>query len=259
MTGESSRDGETSAAGERVSFGFREVAAGEKPSLVQDVFRSVAARYDIMNDVMSAGTHRAWKNALVDWLAPRPGLRLLDVAGGTGDIAFRIKARCPSAEILVCDLTEEMLAVGRDRALDRGLVSGLDWLCGDAQALPLAERSVEAFTISFGLRNVTDPEAALVEAWRVLKPGGRFLCLEFSKVALPALRDAYDLYSFRVLPLLGQAIAGDRDAYQYLVESIRRFPDQEGLATRMVEAGFERVQYRNLMGGIAALHSGWRL
>ena len=259
MRGESSRGGQNSATEENVAFGYREVSASEKPSLVQSVFRNVAARYDLMNDVMSAGTHRAWKSALVDWLAPRPGLRVLDVAGGTGDIAFRIRERCPSAEVLVCDLTREMLAVGRDRAIDRGLLSGLHWLCGDAEALPLSHRCVEAYTISFGLRNVTHPERALAEAHRVLRPGGRFLCLEFSSVALPALKQAYDLYSFRILPWLGQVVAKDRGSYQYLVESIRRFPTQDRLASMMMDAGFERVQYRNLMGGIAALHSGWRL
>ncbi len=259
MNGESSSGGKISANEESVAFGFRQVSAADKPSLVQSVFRSVASRYDLMNDVMSAGAHRAWKGALVDWLAPRPGLRVLDVAGGTGDIAFRIRERCPSAEILVCDLTHEMLAVGRDRAIDRGVLSRLCWLCGDAEALPLKDRCVEAYTISFGLRNVTHPERALAEARRVLKPGGRFLCLEFSKVTLPALRELYDLYSFRVLPRLGEAVARDRDSYQYLVESIRGFPNQDSLASLMTDAGFERVQYRNLMGGIAAIHSGWRL
>ena len=259
MTGDSSSDRERSTGEAPVSFGYRKISAADKPSMVQSVFRNVASRYDLMNDVMSAGTHRLWKAALVDWLAPRPGLRVLDMAGGTGDIAFRIHTRCPDSDILVCDLTEEMLNVGRDRAVDRGILKGLDWLCADAETLPLRDRSVEAYTVSFGLRNVTHLEHALAEAYRVLKPGGRFLCLEFSQVALPLLRDAYDLYSFRIIPRLGEVIARDRESYQYLVESIRRFPDQDGLARRMAAAGLARVQYRNLMGGVAALHSGWRL
>jgi demethylmenaquinone methyltransferase/2-methoxy-6-polyprenyl-1,4-benzoquinol methylase len=241
-------------------FGFRRVDATEKPALVRGVFERVASRYDLMNDLMSGGVHRLWKTAMIDWLAPRPGQLLLDVAGGTGDIAFRYLARAgKGGQVVVCDLTQAMLAVGRDRAIDRGIVEGIDWLAGDAQALPLADRSVDAYTIAFGLRNVTDIDRALAEARRVLKPGGRFLCLEFSQVVLPVLKEFYDVYSFRVLPWMGRVVAGDRDSYLYLVESIRRFPAQGALIERMAAAGFGQASYRNLSGGIAALHSGWRI
>ncbi len=241
-------------------FGFRRVEATEKPQLVRGVFERVAGRYDLMNDLMSGGIHRLWKAAMIDWLAPRPGQLLLDVAGGTGDIARRFLARAgKTGRVVVCDLTPAMLAVGRDRAVDRGIVAGIDWVAGDAQALPFAERSVDAYTIAFGLRNVTDIDRALAEARRVLKPGGRFLCLEFSQVVLPLLKDLYEAYSFRVLPWMGRIVAGDRDAYVYLVESIRRFPAQGELVERMAAAGLERPGYRNLSGGIAALHSAWRI
>jgi len=245
----------------QADFGFRSVAASDKAALVRDVFSRVASRYDLMNDLMSAGVHRLWKAAMIDWLRPRPGMRLLDVAGGTGDIAFRIHQRLGPgrAWVAVCDANREMLAVGRDRALDRGLLAGLDWVAGDAEALPFADASIDAYTIAFGLRNVTRPERALAEARRVLRPGGRFLCLEFSHVAPPGLAAAYDAYSFRLLPLLGEIVAGDRAAYEYLVESIRRFPDQKRLAAMMTAAGLDRVAWRDLSGGIAALHSGWRL
>jgi demethylmenaquinone methyltransferase/2-methoxy-6-polyprenyl-1,4-benzoquinol methylase len=241
-------------------FGFRRVEAAEKPALVRGVFERVAGRYDLMNDLMSGGIHRLWKADLIDWLAPKCGEVLLDVAGGTGDIAFRFLGRAgKNAHAVVCDLTPAMLSVGRDRAIDRGIVAGIDWLAGDAQDLPLAERSVDAYTIAFGLRNVTDIDRALAEARRVLKPGGRFICLEFSQVVLPLLKQLYDLYSFRVLPLMGRIVAGDRDSYVYLVESIRRFPAQAALIERMSAAGLSRASYRNLSGGIAALHSAWRI
>ena len=240
-------------------FGFRRVDAAQKTELVREVFSSVAERYDLMNDLMSGGIHRLWKAAMIDWLNPRNGQRLLDVAGGTGDIAFRILERAPQAEVTICDLTPAMLAVGRDRAIDRGILSGLDWISGNAEALPVAEMHFDAYTISFGLRNVADQQKALNEAYRALKPGGRFLCLEFSHVAVPALAKLYDLYSFRVLPWLGQQVAKDRDSYQYLVESIRRFPTQDRLAGMIAEAGFQRGSYRNLSGGIAAMHSAWRI
>ncbi len=241
-------------------FGFRRVGAAEKPALVRGVFERVARRYDLMNDLMSGGIHRLWKADLIDWLDPRPGAVLLDVAGGTGDIAVRYLGRAgKDARAIVCDLTPAMLAVGRDRAIDRGIVEGIDWLAGDAQDLPLAERSVDAYTIAFGLRNVTDIDRALAEARRVLKPGGRFICLEFSQVVLPLLRQLYDLYSFRVLPWMGRIVAGDRDSYVYLVESIRRFPAQGALIERMRAAGLDQASYRNLSGGIAALHSAWRI
>ncbi len=253
------RDPASRAEETTTHFGFDEVPAAEKGAKVQALFGRVAARYDLMNDLMSGGIHRLWKDAMIRRLAPRDGERFLDVAGGTGDIAFRIAKQAPQAQTMVLDLTPEMLAVGRDRALDQGLVDGLTWMAGDAQALPLPDRSVNAYTIAFGLRNVTDPGLALAEAYRVLKPGGRFVCLEFSQVILPVLDRLYDLYSFRVLPLLGAVVAQDRAGYQYLVESIRRFPPQAELAQMMQEQGFRRAQWRNLSGGIAALHYGWRL
>ena len=248
-------------------FGFEEIPETEKAGRVRGIFESVAGRYDLMNDLMSGGIHRLWKNAMVEWLAPRPGMRLLDVAGGTGDIASRVLARVGAAKagpVVVCDLTFDMLLTGRDKIIDRGLVgaacpNGVHWVCGDAQNLPLPSRSMDAYTIAFGLRNVTRIEAALAEAYRVLKPGGRFLCLEFSHVVVPALAPVYDLYSFKVLPALGSAVAGDRHAYRYLAESIRRFPPQDELAAMLHAAGFEQVRYRNLTGGIAALHSAWRV
>ncbi len=253
----------TTSAG-TTHFGYREVPEAEKAPMVRGVFGSVADNYDLMNDLMSGGIHRLWKSAMIDWLAPRPGLRLLDVAGGTGDIAFRVLERCGGdANITILDLTPEMLEVGRDRAIDDGLMSleaatPLHWVCGDAERLPLPDRSVEAYTIAFGLRNVTRIEQALSEARRVLKPGGRFLCLEFSQVVVPLFDRLYDLYSFRVLPALGAMVAKDRESYQYLVESIRRFPPQEELAAKISAAGLDQVRFRNLSGGIAALHSAWR-
>ena len=246
-------------ADSETDFGYRRVKIEEKARLVRQVFDSVAPRYDLMNDLMSGGVHRLWKAELIDRLAPRPGQTLLDVAGGTGDIAERFLARAGSGLAIVCDINESMLNAGRDRAIDAGRLSGIAWVCGDAERLPVADAGIDAYTIAFGLRNVTDFAAALSEARRVLKPGGRFLCLEFSRVETPLLRQAYDLYSFAVLPLLGRVVARDREAYQYLVESIRRFPPQAELARMMEAAGFEQVSYRNLTGGIAALHSGWRL
>ena len=239
-------------------FGFRTVREEEKASLVRAVFDDVAPRYDLMNDLMSAGIHRLWKGAMIDWLRPRPGMTLLDVGGGTGDIAFRFAQR-GGGPVVVCDINREMLAVGRDRAIDRNIAADIQWVCGDAESLPFPDRSVEAYTIAFCLRNVTHVDRALAEAARVLKPGGRFLCLEFSQVVLPLLDRVYDAYSFHLLPWLGQLVAGNREAYQYLVESIRKFPPQKELAERMRGAGMAQVSYRNLSGGIAALHSGWRL
>lgn len=241
-------------------FGFRDVAEDEKAGLVHGVFTSVASRYDLMNDVMSMGVHRLWKDAMMDWLAPRRGMRLLDVAGGTGDISFRFLRRVKGqGHATVCDMTESMLVEGRKRAAAAEMADRLDWVCGDAMALPFADRSFDAYTIAFGIRNVTRVEDALREAHRVLKPGGRFLCLEFSQLPVEGLQKLYDLYSFNVIPRMGQAIAGDRDSYQYLVESIRKFPDQERFAGMIRDAGFGRVSYRNLSFGIAALHSGWRI
>ena len=251
------------------TFGFREVDPAEKPGLVRGVFDSVAGRYDLMNDLMSGGVHRLWKRAMIDWLHPRPGQHLVDVAGGTGDIAFRFLERAQhgtmqriagaDTRVTVVDLTPAMLTVGRDRAIDRGILAGIDWVAGDAEALPVADMTADSYTIAFGLRNVTHIDRALAEARRVLKPGGRFLCLEFSRVVVPLLDRLYDTYSFRVLPTLGAVVARDRESYQYLVESIRRFPSQDDLAGRIAAAGFGVVRYRNLSGGIAALHSGWRV
>lgn len=240
------------------SFGFRDVEASQKPGLVRGVFESVASRYDLMNDLMSGGIHRLWKASLIDQLRPHAGMTLLDVAGGTGDIAFRF-LDAGGGTVTVCDLTEGMVRVGRDRAIDRNLLTGVKWTVGDAQQLPLGDRSVDAYTIAFGLRNVTDIDAALSEARRVLKPGGRFLCLEFSHVAVPMLDRLYDTYSFSVLPALGRWVAKDEESYQYLAESIRRFPTQKNLIARMKQAGFERTSYRDLSGGIAAIHEGWRI
>jgi demethylmenaquinone methyltransferase/2-methoxy-6-polyprenyl-1,4-benzoquinol methylase len=246
------------------SFGFRTVPADAKASMVRRVFDSVADRYDVMNDLMSAGIHRVWKAALIDMLAPRPGELVLDVAGGTGDVAQAIVAAAPGARAIVCDINAAMVARGRDRLLDGGEVPvlarcGIGLVVGDAERLPLPDRSVDAYTIAFGLRNVTRLDAALAEARRVLRPGGRFFCLEFSHVVVPGLDRLYDAYSFGLLPALGQAVAGDRDAYVYLVESIRRFPRQPDLAERMRAAGLDRPRWRNLSGGIAAIHAAWRL
>jgi len=238
-------------------FGARDVPAAEKAGLVRDVFGSVARRYDLMNDLMSGGVHRLWKAALIDRLRPHAGTHVLDVAGGTGDVAFRILGTAPTARVTVVDLSREMVAVGRDRAIDRGI--DVDWLVGDAEALPLKDRTVDAYTIAFGLRNVTHIERALGEARRVLRPGGRFLCLEFSHVAVPMLGALYDRYSDAILPRLGQIVARDRDAYVYLVESIRRFPPQETLRAMVADAGLARADVQNLSGGIAAIHGAWRL
>jgi demethylmenaquinone methyltransferase/2-methoxy-6-polyprenyl-1,4-benzoquinol methylase len=239
-------------------FGFKTVPAAEKASLVRAVFDDVAPSYDLMNDLMSLGIHRLWKSALISKLKPRPDMKLLDLGGGTGDIAFRFKEN-GGGPVVVCDINKEMLSVGRDRAIDRALSDDIEWVCGDAEALPFPDRSVDAVTIAFCLRNVTRTQLALNEAHRVLRPGGQFLCLEFSHMVLPGLQKLYDGYSFTVLPVLGKLVAGNRDAYQYLVESIRRFPKQPELAAMMQQAGFARVDWRNLSGGIAALHSGWRL
>ncbi len=238
-------------------FGFTEVPVAEKATRVRDVFDSVAGSYDRMNDLMSLGVHRLWKDAFLDWAVPRGSQRLLDVAGGTGDIAQRWRKR-GGGPVTVCDINAEMIAVGRDRLDRSGGDVGIGWVVGDAERLPLADGSVERVTIAFGLRNVTRIDLALAEMRRVLRPGGRFLCLEFSKPTQPWLDPVYDAYSFKVLPWLGRVVAKDEAAYQYLAESIRRFPDQQDLAERMRRAGFEKVAWRNLSAGIAAIHSGWR-
>jgi len=250
------------------SFGFRRVDPAEKGGLVRAVFDSVAERYDLMNDLMSLGVHRHWKAALVDWLAPRPGMTLIDLAGGTGDIARRVLARIDESaggagdartRAIVCDINASMLAVGRKRTTTSPLASRIAWVAGDAEALPFADHSAEACTIAFGIRNVTRLDRALAEMRRVLAPGGRFLCLEFGPVHTPGLDALYDSYSFRVLPWLGRRVAGDEAAYRYLAESIRKFPPPERFAALIAAAGLERVQIRRLSGGIATLYSAWRL
>lgn len=240
-------------------FGFRDVPESEKAGMVHGVFTSVASKYDVMNDLMSMGIHRIWKDAMMDWLAPRPGQRLLDVAGGTGDVAFRFLGRAPGSSAVVCDMTESMLVEGRQRAEAGAMADRLDWVVGDAMALPFADNSFDVYTISFGIRNVVRIDEALREAYRVLRPGGRIMVLEFSQIPNDLMQKAYDLYSFNVIPAMGQVVTGDRDSYQYLVESIRQFPDQETFAGMIRAAGFGQVKYRNLTMGIAALHSGWKL
>jgi demethylmenaquinone methyltransferase / 2-methoxy-6-polyprenyl-1,4-benzoquinol methylase len=240
-------------------FGFATVAEDEKAPLVRRVFDSVAPQYDTMNDLMSFGVHRLWKDALINWLNPQPGMHLVDVGGGTGDIAFRFLDK-GGASVVVYDINKEMLGAGRDRAIDAGRVDdAITWTEADAECLPAADGSADAYTIAFCIRNVTHIERALAEARRVLRPGGRFLCLEFSRVTLPILHQIYDAYSFQVLPQLGAMVAKDRDSYQYLAESIRQFPNQDRFASMIEEAGLERVCYRNLSGGVAAIHSAWRI
>ena len=240
-------------------FGFETVPESEKAGRVQGVFSSVASKYDVMNDAMSLGIHRIWKDAMMDWLAPRAGQRLLDVAGGTGDISFRFLKRAGSGHATVLDITENMLIEGRKRAEAADLSESLDWTVGDAMALPFEDNTFDVYTISFGIRNVTRPQEALNEAFRVLRPGGRLMVLEFSQLPNPMMQKAYDLYSFNVIPPMGKAITGDRDSYQYLVESIRNFPDQETFLGMVRAAGFENAKYRNMSMGIVALHSGWKL
>ncbi|GIU66292.1 class I SAM-dependent methyltransferase [Candidatus Phycosocius spiralis] len=249
------------------SFGFQDVPAHEKATRVRGVFDAVASRYDLMNDLMSAGMHRAWKDAVAARLNPRPGERILDLAGGTGDLARRFKALADAAgarsqrskaqkpaEIIVVDINAEMIAAGRERGLD-----GLGWAVGDAEALPFADNSADGYVISYGIRNVTNIPKALREAYRVLKPGGRFYCLEFSKPTTGALEALYDAWSFKAIPSIGKAVTGNAEPYHYLVESIRRFPDQESFADMISVVGFNRVTYTNFSGGITALHGGWKV
>jgi demethylmenaquinone methyltransferase / 2-methoxy-6-polyprenyl-1,4-benzoquinol methylase len=249
-------DGPTTAT---THFGFQTVDETAKAGMVHGVFTRVASKYDVMNDLMSVGIHRIWKDAMMDWLAPRPDQRLLDVAGGTGDVAFRFLNRAPGASAVVCDLTESMLQAGAQRAEAESMANRLEWVVGDAMALPFADNSFDVYTISFGIRNVTRIPDALAEAYRVLRPGGRLMVLEFSQLPNPALQWAYDRYSFNVIPVMGQIVAGDRDSYQYLVESIRRFPDQDRFLQMIVDAGFGQAKYRNMTMGVAALHSGWKI
>ncbi len=259
---------------ESTQFGERDVSPEEKTAAVRGVFDSVADNYDIMNDLMSGGVHRLWKNHLIRKIRPQAGLSYLDVAGGTGDIAFRIKSAveknaqnlntssrprvCAHGEtqITLCDLNWDMLRVGRDRAVDRGWLNNFQWTTGNAESLPVPSNSIDVYTIAFGLRNVTRIDDALKEAFRVLKTGGRFYCLEFSHVDNPLIRKAYDVFSYQMIPQIGQAVAKDRDSYQYLVESIRKFPKQRALKARMEIAGFKKCAFENLSFGISAIHSG---
>lgn len=252
----------TVAGGMETSYGFRKVGAGDKQSLVNDVFHKVANRYDLMNDLMSGGLHRLWKDAMVAWLNPpkRPGWKVLDVAGGTGDIAFRIiEASQRHAHATVLDINGSMLDVGRDRAEKKGLSEKTDFVEANAEALPFEDGTFDAYTIAFGIRNVPRIDVALSEAFRVLKRGGRFLCLEFSEVDMPLLDKAYEAWSFNAIPKIGRAVTGEGEPYSYLVESIRKFPNQQNFAAMIGRAGFDRVTFRNYSGGIAALHSGWKL
>ena len=246
-------------SGRTTHFGFQTVAEEDKAGKVHGVFTNVASKYDVMNDVMSVGIHRVWKDAMMDWLAPRDGQRLLDVAGGTGDVSFRFLKRAPGARATVLDMTESMLVEGQKRAEAESMAEKLDWIVGDAMALPFEDNVFDVYTISFGIRNVTRIPDALSEAYRVLRPGGRLMVLEFSQLPNEGLQKLYDLYSFNVIPKMGKLIANDADSYQYLVESIRKFPGQELFASMIREAGFDMVKYRNLSMGIAALHSGWKI
>ncbi|AJD39748.1 bifunctional demethylmenaquinone methyltransferase/2-methoxy-6-polyprenyl-1,4-benzoquinol methylase UbiE [Rhizobium sp. SEMIA 4085] len=248
--------------GMETSYGFREVPSGEKQGLVNDVFHKVARRYDIMNDVMSMGMHRAWKDAMVAALNPRkePGYKVLDVAGGTGDIAFRIvEASNRMAHATVLDINGSMLGVGAERADKKRLSDNLTFIEANAEDLPFEAGTFDAYTIAFGIRNVPHIDVALSQAYRVLKRGGRLLVLEFSEVDMPLLDKVYEAWSFNAIPRFGKAITGDGEPYQYLVESIRKFPNQENFAEMIRKAGFSRVTYTSYTGGIAALHSGWKL
>jgi demethylmenaquinone methyltransferase / 2-methoxy-6-polyprenyl-1,4-benzoquinol methylase len=249
--------------GETTHFGFRDVPVDDKQTLVNDVFHSVAQRYDLMNDLMSGGLHRLWKNVMINALNPPrgdTGFALLDVAGGTGDIAFRAARSAGFGfHATVCDINSDMLAVGRERAAVQHLDDRVSFVEGNAEALAFPDRSFDAYTIAFGIRNVPRIDLALREAFRVLRPGGRFLCLEFSTVDVPGLDRIYDLFSFKVIPPLGRAVTGDAESYRYLVESIRKFPKPNGFAEMIRAAGFSRVSHQSLSGGIVALHSGWRL
>jgi 2-methoxy-6-polyprenyl-1,4-benzoquinol methylase len=258
---------------EKIDFGFQSIEKEEKQNLVRQVFSSVAPSYDIMNDLMSGGLHRLWKDRFVEMLSPFPGMRHIDVAGGTGDVAFRVLKAIEGAESLpndqtsssrghvtIFDINPAMLEQGIKKAERSGLdESRLEWVEGSAEELPFEENSFDSYTIAFGIRNVTNRDAALTEAFRVLKPGGRFLCLEFSKLVVPGLQHLYDEYSFRVIPELGRFVAGDSDSYKYLIESIRMFPDQEKFSKMIRDAGFSMVSYENLTAGVTAIHSGIKL
>jgi len=241
----------------KTHFGFESVEWDEKAARVRGVFDSVASRYDIMNDAMSGGMHRLWKGHMVRSLRLRDGMQILDLAGGTGDIAFRM-IKQQAVDVVVCDINATMLSEGRNRAIDKS-IEGTHWLCGNAECLPLPDATFDACTIAFGIRNVTDIPAALRDIYRILKPGGQFACLEFSHVTNPLLKPAYEWYSFQCIPRMGELITKDRASYQYLIESIRQFPKQETFAQMIRDAGFSQVSYHNLNGGIVALHKGWRI
>ena len=244
--------------GDTIDFGYRTVQRGEKTALVRGVFDSVAGKYDLMNDLMSGGVHRLWKAAMINWMAPQPYQNLIDLAGGTGDISLRF-LRAGGGTACITDINHAMLTAGRRRRVLQRHATNLSWCVANAEALPFDDKSTDFVTIAFGLRNVTDRQAALDQAYRVLKPGGRFLCLEFSHVESQALAKIYDSWSFKALPVMGQIIAGDADSYRYLAESIRTFPTKEVLADMFAEAGFAQVRVRSLSGGIACIHSGWKL
>ncbi|XVF47309.1 hypothetical protein PTKIN_Ptkin03bG0099400 [Pterospermum kingtungense] len=258
------------------SFGFKEVREEQKSEMVAYVFDSVALKYDLMNDIMSAGLHRLWKDRFVSKLNVFPGMKHIDMAGGTGDVAFRVfdkikRNKTPmhhhhddlqeQTQIYICDINPNMLNVGKKRAMERGIGEdeSLSWLEEDAEALRFGDNSIDSYTIAFGIRNVTHMDKALAEAYRVLKPGGRFLCLELTRVKIPVFKELYDLFSFTVIPAVGKLVTGDQDSYQYLIESIRRFPPQETFASMIAEAGFKKVEYENILGGVVAIHSGLKL
>ena len=241
---------------EQVSFGYENVPADEKAGKVGAVFSSVASKYDIMNDAMSGGLHRLWKDQFVRRVKPQPGEAVLDMAGGTGDIAFRLAAK--GAEVVVADINQDMLDVGIERAMERG-IDGLSWSCQNAEELTYPDKQFDAYTIAFGIRNVTHIDKALAEAHRVLKYGGRFYCLEFSTMTWPGMKQAYDSYSHKLVPQIGKAIAGDEDSYRYLIESIRRFPPMPEFERMICEAGFVRTKVEPILGGLVAIHSGWKI
>lgn len=244
-------------------FGFRNVAREEKAQLVKGVFDQVASRYDLMNDLMSMGMHRVWKRNMIEAIEFRPEMRILDVAGGTGDISFLMLSAMHKKQhrgsITVCDINAAMLGEGRNRAVNQNMLSDLEWVCGNAESLPFPDNHFDAYTIAFGIRNVTDIPAALKEASRVLKPGGKFYCLEFSRVHQPTLAKLYHAFSFQVIPKIGEKIVGDAEPYQYLVESIQKFPDQETFRSMIASSGFSQVRYRNMSAGVVALHTGYKI
>ena len=240
-------------------FGFSRVKSKDKSNLVKKIFENVSGRYDLMNDFMSLGIHRVWKKSMLDWLAPRRGQSLIDVAGGTGDIAFNfIKRAKTGANATILDLTESMMIEGKKKTIDLPEESQINWVCGDAMRMPFSDSTFDVYTISFGIRNVTNISKTLSEAYRVLKPGGRLMILEFSSVNNDLISWIYDKYSFNIIPKLGEFVSNDRESYQYLVESIRKFPNQEKFSEMIINEGFRKVKYRDLNFGIAALHSAWK-